>query len=1226
MSNNYGKAKSICLNLLSDEIEAVNAESIRNTLDRVGPLFNLENVDREKLQKELESMYAVFSNQYKALDDSSRPEPWVKNARAAFQWRFWNRYRRLLEKKNYAPDTINKLDNLTDDILDRLPAPGTAERYDKRGLIVGQVQSGKTGNYIGLICKAADVGYKIIIVLAGVHNSLRSQTQLRIDEGFLGFDTQLARSLNLTNNRIGVGKFPPEVVAHSLTTNAIDGDFSRQASEKAGVNIRGNDPIIITVKKNATVLKNLLSWLYGRGETMSDNLKLIRNVPLLIIDDEADNASINISKSKVSGINGCIRALIKLFEQSVYIGYTATPFANIFIKPGGARDDEKGLLNVNNLSFSMGDDIFPKNFIINIPAPSNYVGPEKIFSINIGNGLTTEKEFVRLYEIVTDYLPYIKEGHKPFNPEKKQADTRMEDIPPTLKKAIKYFFLVCAARRARGQFKEHNSMLIHMSRFVSWQDRIANIVLEVVKDYAGKVELNDPYFLRELEICWRDEFMPKTKQVIEERLVNDANITVIEWLDLLPHLHPAVSKIEVRAIHGDKRIEGLEHKNIRPLDYYDNRESGMSVIAIGGNKLSRGLTLEGLTISYFLRASKMYDTLMQMGRWFGYRPGYLDLCRLFTSSEMIQWYRHITVATEEMRAEFDHMSDLGRSPQDYGLKVRTHPGALVITAANKFGYRKIMTLSFSGRLIETYKFKKGDRQRQLQNYNRTIQLINDLGVPGKLRNSDPAFRNHFVWSQENNVDLVIDFLNAYTTDQPSFNKVLITRYITAQVEKNHLCNWTIVLINNTKDASLVPINNLVKIGLTSRADVGDDTDYVITQSRLIDPRHEYIDLTDEEIRRAQKIAEDSGNGRLTEIPSPPLIRAVRRPSNALLLIYLLDNKPDKDKASVADVPLAGLAISFPQIIKDVPIEYAVNEQFLKELDYPEELDERDVEDDGIISDDKQYTTKESLDSFLENKGGVNKLLGQDEFFKRGVKVRFSASPRMTGQPTAIPMNVKPDDSIPYFRAEDISRYYVNRSPDFWIADPDTAVIEEDMVIAPRIYSGQAFGLCSGKYMIDDDCIQIGIADIPAPYLCALLNSVFFAYYVISLNPETNAETGELVRQFPIDRSGSDNVGIMSLVWGIQMLNSTYNTRESSKLSSYFINVLDAAIFEIYFPEEFKESNLSVLSELTMLPPFDNSLKQLQEFYETMNRPDSAIKKAVYAVTTIDKINYIYRNL
>uniref|UniRef100_A0AAU6WLC0 Endonuclease n=1 Tax=Chryseobacterium endophyticum TaxID=1854762 RepID=A0AAU6WLC0_9FLAO len=416
--SNYQQAKNVCITILSGLTESMNADLIKNTVENVKKLFPLPENELTTLREELESLYTVFSDQYRILDaeEDKKENSLDKKCKSRNIMEILESLQKVAGKKNYAPDTLNKMDNLTDDILDRLIRPGSNIPFDKRGLIVGHVQSGKTGNYIGLICKAADAGYRLIIVLAGIHNSLRSQTQLRIDEGFLGFDTQQARSITQTTNRIGVGKIDPNLVAHSLTTNEINGDFNRRASETSGINIRSNDPIVLVIKKNASVMKNLLGWLATRAETMEDGKKQIKNLPLLVIDDEADNASINISKNYVSGINACIRSMLKLFEQSAYIGYTATPYANIFVKQY-TDEDVKGLdYNVHNIPLSLGNDIFPKNFIVNIPAPSNYIGPEKIFGIETIESIedydNPSHPLNDLIVPVDDYLNYIKDGHK----------------------------------------------------------------------------------------------------------------------------------------------------------------------------------------------------------------------------------------------------------------------------------------------------------------------------------------------------------------------------------------------------------------------------------------------------------------------------------------------------------------------------------------------------------------------------------------------------------------------------------------------------------------------------------------------------------------------------------------------------------------------------------------------------------------------------------------------
>ena len=778
------QAKNICIELLRN-IKNPTSTDINNSIDNVLKIFPDLINQREQLFNYLAATFAIFSDNYRILDLEEGYHPWLKDRKKDISWSFWNRYNNYLRKK-MAPETINKLDNLTDDILDRIPNPSTSGAWDKRGMVVGQVQSGKTGNYTGLINKSADAGYKLIIVLAGMHDSLRSQTQIRIDEGFLGFNSQ--RSLQYSNtNKIGVAFYNPidektgvsiDLPANALTSSHLNGDFNRKVAQSAGIHLRSSDPIVAVVKKNGSILKNLISWLAVWGDKQGDGKILIRNIPFLLIDDEADNASINVSTEKVSTINGLIRALLSLFEQSAYIGYTATPFANIFI-PILEQETTKGLdLTIKDYEFAVGQDLFPKDFIINIPAPSNYIGPAKIFGLPSLTYADLTEEPLPVIRLVKDYDVFnasdLKEqiqnsffnggnefiSTKPFVPDKhKKNDPLPEELPNSLRYAIKSFILSSAARRVRKQINTHNSMLIHVSRFIIWQDCIATLVDAELKFYQRQIEMKSGNLLAELKIIWEKDFVPTTTMIMENQTTHvDSELSRISWPELQNEIYPSISKMEVRAVHGDKNIAGLSYHNISPLDYFvsEQQDKYLSVIAVGGDKLSRGLTLEGLTTSYYLRASKMYDTLMQMGRWFGYRPGYIDLCRIFTSDELARWYKHITIASEEMRHDFDYMFLLKKSPKEFGLKVRTHPGVLKITAANKFRYKKIMYLSYSGELEQTYQFRI-DNQVFVNNFNALVKLISSLGSPiNKPLNRFNTLQK-FVWKAENNFNQVISF-------------------------------------------------------------------------------------------------------------------------------------------------------------------------------------------------------------------------------------------------------------------------------------------------------------------------------------------------------------------------------------------------------------------------------------------------------------------------------------
>lgn len=1262
---NFEQAKKICITILSGESGSIGTDLIIETVNQALKIYPLEKAQKELLISQIEALYAIFSDQYRILDDAE-PKPWVKDAKTDFYWHFWRRYRMQLESKSFAPDTINKLDNLTDDILDRLVRPGTAGAFDKRGLIVGQVQSGKTSNYTGLICKAADVGYKLIIVLAGLHNSLRTQTQLRIDEGFLGFDTQTARNFSRATNRIGVGKFNPNLAAHSLTTSEANGDFNRGASESSGINIRGNDPIILVIKKNASVMKNLLGWLASRGETMTDGRKLIKALPLLVIDDEADNASINVSKSQVSTINGAIRALLSLFEQRAYIGYTATPYANIFVRYLEKEQLENLSVKIHkDVELTTGQDIFPKDFIVNIPAPSNYVGPARVFGIVSSSDIDKDVKPIHLYRIINDYQPpkpdpddekevtkyndlieTLRKVNARFITDQHKKDDKIPgELPESLKYAVKCFFLSCAARRARGQGTEHNSMLIHVSRFVRWQDEVADMVLKIVKAWANQIEFNQGTIISELKNIWESDYVRTTKEIAADPAIADPALTTLTWEEVLVQLHPAVAKIDVRAVHGDTRVEGLTHKNIKPLDYYDHSANGLSVIAIGGNKLSRGLTLEGLTVSYYLRASKMYDTLMQMGRWFGYRPGYLDLCRLFISEELVEWYRHIVVATEEMRAEFDRMDDLGKKPSDYGLKVRTHPGVLAITASNKFRYKKIMELSYSGELEETYTFRKQSNKLRL-NYERTLKFIDALGEPDKQRNSVSAFRNHFVWHKKNNASQIVDFLSAFYSDQASFNTRLMADYILAQGGLGWLRNWTVAVINNSRAvaANRIKTGNNLDIGLTFRSDDNDGEkyreNYNIAKSHIIDPSHEYIDLTDIQIELAKKqTLEDFIRSKKEKTtvthPNTLRIKTNRPPQDALLIIYLLNPKPEPDQPPVSDTPVVGLALSFPWLENDKKIEYAVNQQFIQQLNYPDEMDDADSADE--YTEEKSDDLDQSLSNILlemetgrnyDNKKELEVIDGlpQSSILTRtddnagdfiNLKIPDAVAEKI--------MATKLYEAWPFFSAENLTKYGTTENNKNWIVNPDRPLLKAGaMIVGPKTSDKGGFSIPDNDFLTDDSCITLNPKDIEKYYLLAVLNSSLYSFWHRATTSDSQHNIEDMMK-FPVRIPAVAVTGIGKIVKALLFAVATEQTTETKLAANFLSGVADLAVLEIYFPEEFRKNSLSVLETLNSaeLPETMNA-SDLKKIYNLLNIQSASIRKALYEAGSIEKFNLIYK--
>jgi len=880
---------------------------------------------REMLIRKVEELFTIRQDDWKSIVKEDENNPWLGEKRTSIDFAngFWGNYKQYLEEeKNYSPDVINKLDLLTDEILNNLFNPTLRIKINKKGLVVGQVQSGKTGNYTGLICKAADAGFGLIIVLAGIHNNLRSQTQLRIDESFLGFDTKHKRALITKNIRIGVGQpsYSNKKVAHSLTSSEEKGDFNQGIANSLGLNFDTSDTLIAVIKKNPGPLKQVYSWLSANAKEDSELRKAIREKAILVIDDEADNASINTNKKErePTRINGQIRDILNLFNKSAYVGYTATPFANIFIP-----------LNDENL--------FPRNFIKNIPAPTNYIGPEKVFGFSPLEDEDSDT-VLPIVNRINDYSGFVPDRHK-------KDDQLPSSLPESLKRAIRCFIITCAIRRLRGQTTVHNSMLIHVSRFQRWQDFISDLVSNQLIDYRNRIDQNDTATLEifrntfETDINGYKSYVSITEQILNSPLNQiDSQITVHNWSEVLEHLNEAIQRIKLRAIHGGSG---------EALDYYDHKE-GLSVIAVGGNKLSRGLTLEGLSISYYLRASRMYDTLMQMGRWFGYRGGYVDLCRLFTSRELNEWFCHITQASEELREEFDYMSDVaGSTPEQYALKVRTHPGVLQISATNKMRSAITVQISWAGRLVESYEFKK-DISVIDNNFRETQKFI--TGLPA---NFVPK-TNAFVW-YDIPAEQVINFFDGIQSVE-NLKKAeprKLIQFITAQLRNGELTAWRIALMSkpNVKNISHFEVSgNNVSIGQWKRTEDDKNSSehlYYLRKSHIISPSDEFIDFTDEEYQRAMNLTnlhrKKAGEAMY---PSGQVVRnELRVPQKPLLMIYLLDPEESidpKNPLPKGTNPFAGYAISFPKSNFNASVSYAVNEELLDKFDVVEE----DFEDYG----------------------------------------------------------------------------------------------------------------------------------------------------------------------------------------------------------------------------------------------------------------------------------------
>lgn len=934
MNDIKNSARLIAHTLLSHakQNEEITDEIILNIIDRVAATMTSvgQEIDKRELFEILVADFSIGKGSITEMNGDITP--WLYSRKDDINWELWSRYKSYMHEKDPS-FPINDLDDFTDKILDKCYNPKESGSWDRRGMVVGHVQSGKTSNYVGLINKATDAGYKVIIVIAGTISSLRRQTQERIDEGYIGKSSSAYINNYGENKIIGVGKYKVDTDIYSLTSSFYrtgdEGDFNQSIANRLNIPI-GKNPVVFVIKKNKSILENLIDWF-----SKDSNIRIINgqpklfDVPALIIDDEADAASVNATKdiNDIKTINKLIRTLLNVFDQNTFVGYTATPYANLFI-PQDYNDELTTV--VKGKTYFIGEDLFPKDFIINIIAPKNYIGAAKIFGLE--NPITgASHEPLNVFRVIDDYDPPF---YKTIN--KNNKDDLPEYLPESLETAIKSFILTCAIRRLRGHEKKHNSMLVHVALYVKWIDRVALLVNERMKDFKNYISANDSQFLNELEELYTNDFLPTTENVIENIDYKDSRIELHDWARVKTELKKAVSKIDVRAVHGTRSTTNLEYHNIDEIDY-SRYEDGLSVIAVGGGRLARGITLEGLSTSYYLRTTRMYDSLMQMGRWFGYRPGYVDLCRLYTTETIYEWFNHITMATEEMRYDFDEMTTRNLKPKDFTLKVRNHHGLLAITSVAKLFWAQNISMSFSGSNPQTYLLLK-DQKTILNNFNNLENLFQRLGFPKDENIIRKRNKVRYLLYRNVQIDLLTDFIENYKINIPSINNQVISDYIKTQESNKNINEWNICIVSNTSEKALLYDDGVVKkpenrteyetqkYTLSANGkeielvcSVRNQTEYSelykITKNQIDDVVDRQVDLL------------ENGTGSIKERRA--------NESKGLLLIYALDERGTTNVEN--GIPIIGYSLHFPKIENEVQVSYSAT--------IKDELDIEPMEDD-----------------------------------------------------------------------------------------------------------------------------------------------------------------------------------------------------------------------------------------------------------------------------------------
>jgi hypothetical protein len=915
------------------------------------------------------------------------------------------RYLLYMEKKlGRSKSMINETERSSLEIIKKIGDPKNSNNFFVKGLVVGSVQSGKTSNFNAVVNSSIDVGYKLIIVLSGIMEDLRRQTQIRTEKEVEGKMITQGSFMGVgEENSFGpLGKF--DDVKQIVIPTSRNKDFDRNLKESE---FSLNQINILICKKNTSVLQNLLLWL---NEYLGKNTDK-HDIPFLIIDDEADNASINNLGHKgaeyANKINGHIRALLALFKRKTYIGYTATPFANI-LQDWNKKPETKWKVidskNNSEFEFDLEGNLFPDDFIELLKPPSNYIGPKNFFETRIED---IKKIDPLLAEPINDYIEYFPErveelsdgslvGVKKFNNKSEfendenartrfgtyqdyreitRATTKYDNypitIPKSLDEAIKCFIISIALRLSRRPeliqsklFHPHNTMLIHISRFSDWQCRSKVLINEKINNLRTRLN-NDTLtskdsIFKEFERIWIKYFADAVNNIKEYLPENydDEYLTRKTFFEVRDLLVSAINGIEVKAVNTVEK------------DILDYENGERKYIVIGGNKLSRGFTLEGLTINYFIRNTNYADTLLQMGRWFGYRPGYLDCCKLFTTSDSFEKFDQVTWTIEELEEEFRKLSRDKKKPKDYATKVLTHPGTLQITRPAILKNAITETWSYEDKLVQTTEFElKADKiSNSWENFKSTYQKYES---EFKLDED----KNFIILKKDTKA--LEEFLNSNTTPTSKFEKNAIIRFIKLCNNYEKLTNWTIA-INTSGSLREIPkefsgLSTGVK--LTKRAGPKEGSirfyknlfdNNIFTASGnssniVTSPTDLSLVLTEYEKNQAEEKFKIDNPGK-----NPPerIYREKMKNNDGLMVIYLMDlnkifhNSELQTKAINENIdlniPLVGFAIGIPPLKVDIGGQYLVNKHILENIENnPLEIiyEDEEIEDDyeGIES-------------------------------------------------------------------------------------------------------------------------------------------------------------------------------------------------------------------------------------------------------------------------------------
>ncbi|MCV7525049.1 Z1 domain-containing protein [Micrococcus luteus] len=692
---------------------------------------------RQARENGLDETVALFSSQYQGMDLEPFIAEWQRDrdrivdgwplvlAAGKPEWypgplpndRHWPALKQVFIEEGWDDDRLRSVDDSSNKVVAHTPQPH-APHFASRGLVVGYVQSGKTTNFMAVAAKMVDVDYKFILVLSGIHNGLRRQTQERLEQ-------QLTQGNKST--------------AWVKLTD-LDRDFHKPTQSHMSLFGSSNQVVLAVVKKNADVLRRLVKWL-----DMQQGRQALGNAPVLIIDDEADQASV-----ATSSINPLITKLLGLMPRHTYIGYTATPFANVFIDPSNEQD------------------LYPRDFILNLPRPDAYFGPEQVFgkdSFADDDEATDGHDMVR--RIPDGDVALLRPGYRD------SAEDFLPTITGDVREALRWFWMATAARRVRGQGDKHSTMLIHTSVKTAVHASFEDPLSDEIRRHRKQLRNKHPQLLHELRNQWESE----TQRVDAREWGRSQN----SFDEILTELEGVLDDCEVFIDNS------LSESRI------DYSGDPVVAIAVGGNTLSRGLTLEGLVVSLFVRGARQYDTLLQMGRWFGYRTGYEDLPRIWTTKELELAFRHLSQVEMEMRQDIERYQHENKTPMEVAVRIRTHP---LLQITQKMGAAGPAEISYAGSRLQTRYFNRLDTAALLGNLEAASRLVSAAANQSPERQIGQS--RHVVYEGVDAKDIK-QFFSDYRFHEkhPELDTKMLTPYINQEIVNGALAQWNVVVIQGS---------------------------------------------------------------------------------------------------------------------------------------------------------------------------------------------------------------------------------------------------------------------------------------------------------------------------------------------------------------------------------------------------------------------------------------------